>query len=139
VTRRDVGPKVAQLNEFFVSHAATFSQIAAQTALSDGEDELRCMVRTLRDKRDFCIDALRQMPGVTVPRPDGAFYVFPRVSGVDDSFAFCLRLLREQKVGLAPGSAFGAGGEGSIRLCYAAGRSVLEPALERLAHFLEAG
>jgi aspartate aminotransferase len=139
VTRRDVGPKVAQLNEFFVSHAATFSQIAAQTALSDGEDELRCMVRTLKEKRDFCIDALRQMPGVTVPRPDGAFYVFPRVGGVDDSFAFCLRLLREQKVGLAPGSAFGAGGEGSIRLCYAAGRSVLEPALERLAHFLEAG
>ena len=139
VTRRDVGPKVAQLNEFFVSHAATFSQIAAQTALSDGEDELRRMVRTLKEKRDFCIDALRQMPGVTVPRPDGAFYVFPRVSGVDDSFAFCLRLLREQKVGLAPGSAFGAGGEGSIRLCYAAERSVLEPALERLAHFLEAG
>jgi aspartate aminotransferase len=139
VTRRDVGPKVAQLNEFFVSHAATFSQIAAQTALSDGEDELRRMVRTLREKRDFCIDALRQMPGVTVPEPDGAFYVFPRVSGADDSFAFCLRLLREQKVGLAPGSAFGAGGEGSIRLCYAAERSVLEPALERLAHFLEAG
>ena len=139
VTRNDVGPKVAQLNEFFVSHAATFSQIAAQTALSDGEDELRRMVRTLKDNRDFCIDALRQMPGVTVPRPEGAFYVFPRVSGVDDSFAFCMRLLREHKVGLAPGSAFGAGGEGSIRLCYAAERSVLEPALERLAHFLQAG
>ncbi len=139
VTRRDLGPKVAQLNEFFVSHAATFSQMAAQTALSDGEDELRRMVRTLEENRDFCIDALRQMPGVTVPAPDGAFYVFPRVSGIDDSFAFCLRLLREQKVGLAPGSAFGAGGEGSIRLCYAAERSVLEPALERLAHFLEAG
>jgi aspartate aminotransferase len=139
VTRGDVGPKVAQLNEFFVSHAATFSQVAAQTALTDGEAELRRMIGALRQNRDFCIAALREMPGVTVPHPDGAFYVFPRVSGVDDSFAFCLRLLQERKVGLAPGSAFGAGGEGSIRICYAAERSVLEPALERLASFLTAG
>jgi aspartate aminotransferase len=130
---------VAQLNEFFVSHAATFSQIAAQTALADGEEEVRRMVATLKQNRDFCIGALCQMPGVTVPHPDGAFYVFPRVSSVDDSFAFCLRLLQEQKVGLAPGSAFGAGGEGSIRICYAAERSVLEPALERLDRFLTAG
>ena len=130
---------MAQLNEFFVSHAATFSQIAAQTALADGEGEVRRMVGTLKHNRDFCIDALRQMPGLTVPHPDGAFYVFPRVSSLDDSFAFCLRLLQEEKVGLAPGSAFGAGGEGSIRICYAAERSVLEPALERLDRFLTAG
>jgi aspartate aminotransferase len=139
VTRGDLGPKVAQLNEFFVSHAATFSQIAAQTALADGEGEVRRMVGTLKHNRDFCLDALRQMPGLTVPHPDGAFYVFPRVSSLDDSFAFCLRLLQEEKVGLAPGSAFGAGGEGSIRICYAAERSVLEPALERLDRFLTAG
>ena len=139
VTRSDLGPKLAQLNEFFVSHAATFSQIAARTALAEGEGELRRMIASLKENRDFCIDALRRMPGLTVPEPDGAFYVFPRVSGVDDSFAFCHRLLLEHKVGLAPGSAFGAGGEGSIRLCYAADRSVLEPALERLDRFLTAG
>ncbi len=139
VSRSDLGPKLAQLNESFVSHAATFSQVAAQTALADGEGELRRMVAALKEKRDFCVTALRQMPGLTVPEPDGAFYLFPRVSGVDDSFAFCLRLLVEQKVGLAPGSAFGAGGEGSIRICYAAERSVLEPALERLDHFLTTG
>jgi aspartate/methionine/tyrosine aminotransferase len=97
------------------------------------------MVASLKENRDFCVSALQQMPGLTVPEPDGAFYVFPRVSGVDDSFAFCLRLLIEQKVGLAPGSAFGAGGEGSVRICYAAERSVLEPALERFANFLISG
>ena len=102
VTRNDLGPKLAQLNEFFVSHAATFSQIAAQTALAEGEEELRRMIASLKQNRDFCIDALRRMPGLTVPEPDGAFYVFPRVSGMDDSFAFCHRLLLEQKVGLAP-------------------------------------
>jgi aspartate aminotransferase len=139
VTRADLGPKLAQLNEFFVSHAATFAQVAAQTALTDGEDELRRMVASFRANRDFCVAALREMPGLTVPEPDGAFYVFPRIEGLDDSFAFCRRLLVEQRVGLAPGSAFGAGGEGSVRLCYAAERSILEPALERLDRFLRAG
>jgi aspartate aminotransferase len=139
VTRADLGPKVAQLNESFVSHAATFSQIAAETALAQGEAELRRMVASLKEKRDFCITALRQMPGVTVPEPDGAFYVFPGISGLDDSFEFCRRLLLERRVGVAPGSAFGAGGEGSIRICYAAERSILEPALERLCSFVTAG
>jgi aspartate aminotransferase len=139
VTRRDLGPKLAQLNESFVSHAATFSQVAAQTALVQGEDALRRMVTSLKEKRDFCLSALRQMPGVTVPEPDGAFYVFPRLRGLEDSFDFSRRLLVEQKVGVAPGSAFGAGGEGAIRISYAAERSVLEPALERLSRFLTTG
>jgi len=138
VTRPDLGPRLARLNESFVSHAATFAQIAAQTALEEGEPELRRMVRSLRAKRDLCLAALRRMPGVTVPDPAGAFYVFPRIDGLEDSFAFCRRLLVEQRVGLAPGSAFGAGGEGSLRLCYAAEHSILEPALERLGTFLEA-
>jgi aspartate/methionine/tyrosine aminotransferase len=53
-----------------------------------------------------------------------------------DSFEFCRRLLLETKVGLAPGVAFGEGGEGNVRLCYASERSILEPAMERLAKFL---
>jgi aspartate/methionine/tyrosine aminotransferase len=136
VTRADVGVKLAQLNEFFVSHAPTFAQVAATVALTDGEEELTRMVAGLRSNRDLCVAALRSMPGVTVPEPAGAFYLFPRIDGVDDSMAFCRRLLVEERVGLAPGSAFGAGGEGSVRICYAAEPDVLEPALERLARFL---
>ena len=74
-----------------------------------------------------------------MPEPDGAFYLFPRIDGLDDSVGFCRRLLLEQRVGIAPGAAFGAGGEGSVRLCYASEPSVLEPALERLDAFLRAG
>jgi aspartate aminotransferase len=139
VSRADVAPKLAQLNEFFVSHAATFTQVAALTALEEGEEELARMVEELRAKRDLCVSALSALPGVTVPEPAGAFYVFPRIEGLTDPLAFCKRLLVEERVGLAPGSAFGAGGEGSVRVCYAAERSVLEPALERLARFLAAG
>jgi len=139
VTRSDLGPLIARMNEFFVSHAATFAQMAAETALSDGEDEVMRMVGSFRENRDFCLGALRELPGVTVPHPGGAFYVFPRIEGLDDSYAFCRRLLTQERVGLAPGSAFGVGGEGSIRLCYAAERSILEPALERFDRFVRAG
>ena len=76
------------------------------------------------------------MPGVTVPKPAGAFYLFPRIAGLADSFGFCRRLLEETRVGLAPGVAFGAGGEGSIRICYAADSRILEAALNRLDAFL---
>jgi aspartate/methionine/tyrosine aminotransferase len=78
------------------------------------------------------------MPGLTVPQPDGAFYLFPRVEGLADSFEFCRQLLIEEQVGLAPGVAFGAGGEGSVRICYAAEPSILAPAMERLGNFCAA-
>jgi aspartate/methionine/tyrosine aminotransferase len=136
IARRDLAHKATQLNEFIISHAPSFAQKAAEIALSAGEDELVRMLGRLKANRDFCIDALRRMPGVTVPEPDGAFYLFPKIQGLHDSFQFCRQLLEQERVGLAPGVAFGAGGEGSIRICYAADRSVLEPAMERLAKFL---
>jgi aspartate aminotransferase len=136
VARRDMGAKATQLNEFIISHAPSFAQKAGETALADGEPELRRMLERLRENRDICLDALSSIDGVTMPKPDGAFYVFPRIDGLQDSFAFCKRLLEETRVGLAPGVAFGEGGEGSIRICYAAERSILEPAMERLVKFL---
>jgi aspartate aminotransferase len=136
VTRRDLAKRAAQLNEFIVSHATSFIQRAAELALAEGEAEIRQLLHRLKANRDFCLDALRRMPGVTVPEPDGAFYLFPRLEGLTDSFAFCWKLLQTTKLGLAPGVAFGAGGEGSLRICYAAERSILEPAMERLARFL---
>jgi hypothetical protein len=139
IARPDVAERAAQLNEFIVSHATSFIQRAAQTALRDGEDELLPMLHRLKANRDFCLEALRRMPGVTVPSPDGAFYLFPRIEGLADSFDFCWRLLHETKVGIAPGVAFGVGGEGSVRICYAAERSILEPAMDRLASFLRSG
>jgi len=136
IVRPDVGKKAAQLNEFVVSHAASFSQRAAQTALARGEDGVREMVARLKKNRDFCLRALSEIRGVSVPAPDGAFYLFPRIEGLKDSFEFCLRLLRETKVGIAPGVAFGAGGEGSVRICYAAERPILEVGMEKISRFL---
>ena len=136
VSREDLVRKATQLNEFIVSHAASMTQKAAEAALAQGEAGIAALVARLRESRDFSRAALERMPGVTVPEPEGAFYLFPRIAGLADSFEFCRRLLLEKKVGLAPGVAFGAGGEGSVRICYGADRSVLEPALERLDEFL---
>ncbi len=136
VAPRDLARKATELNEFIVSHAPAMAQKAGEVALRDGEPGIAEMVARLRANRDYALAALEGLPRVTTPRPDGAFYLFPRIDGLRDSFEFCRRLLTEKRVGLAPGVAFGAGGEGSIRICYAADRTVLEPAMERLREFL---
>ena len=127
------------MNEFVVSCAPHFAQVACETALKEGEAEVERVVGLFKANRDLCLEALRAIAGVTVPSPDGAFYLFPRIDGVEDSFEFCRRLLVEWKVGVAPGVAFEDGGEGSIRICYASEPSVLEPALDRLERFIRAG
>jgi len=136
VSRADLALKATQLNEFIVSHAPSMAQKAGETALRDGETVLREMVEGLKLNRDFLMGAMRQMPGVRLPPADGAFYLFPAIEGITDSFEFCRRLLAEERVGIAPGVAFGAGGEGSVRICYAADMSVLQPAAERISAFL---
>ena len=136
IGRADLVARASQLNEFIISHAASFTQRAAETALLWGEDAITEMMARLRENRDFCIAALNKMPGVVVPKPEGAFYLFPKVEGVTDSFEFCKRILIETQVGLAPGVAFGAGGEGSIRICYASEMKILQDAMSRLASFM---
>jgi aspartate/methionine/tyrosine aminotransferase len=137
VGRRDLVSRAAQMNEFLVSCAPAFAQRAGETALLWGEKELAQMIARLRENRDFCLAAMRKMPGIAAPEPDGAFYLFPRIDQAADSFAFCKGLLMETKVGLAPGVAFGAGGEGHVRICFASDRAVLEEAMARLKLFLE--
>jgi aspartate aminotransferase len=136
VARQDLARKATEMNEFIVSHAPSMVQRAGEVALREGEREVRKMVSQLRENLTFCQAALTAMPGVILPEPEGAFYLFPKIEGLMDSFEFCKQLLLEKRVGLAPGVAFGAGGEGSVRICYAADRSVLEPAMERLGEFL---
>lgn len=137
VSRRDLCARATQLNEFIISHAPSFAQRAAETALLWGENTLAEMLVRLKENRDFCLAAMAKMPRVTVPKPDGAFYLFPKIAGVTDSFDFCKRLLMDTHVGLAPGVAFGAGGEGSVRICYAAEKQIVQEAMARLAMFLK--
>ena len=137
VGRADFVQKAAQLNEFIVSHAPPMIQRGGEAAIAHGEDDVAAMVEEFQERRDFCAGMLRTVPGVNQPEPEGAFYLFPQLEGVNDSFEFALDLLRRKQVAVAPGSAFGNGGEGSIRICYAPGMDVLEPAMERICEFIQ--
>lgn len=136
ISRADLCAKAAQLNEYIISHAPSFAQRAAETALLWGEGSLKEMLVRLKVNRDYCLSVLQKVPGVRVPKPEGAFYLFPQIDGLTDSFDFCKRFLVEEKVGLAPGVAFGAGGEGSVRICYASELPILEQAMARFTAFL---
>ena len=139
VARKDLAQKAVQLNEFIVSHAPAMVQRAGEIALKQGEFSIEKLVEELEDRVHYCYHSLSSIASVSVPRPEGAFYLFPRINGVSDSFSFALSLLKETRVSVAPGIAFGNGGEGAIRICTAADRSVLEPAMDRLSRFLEKG
>lgn len=104
--------------------------------MREGEDFARSMTERYRAGRALVLDALRGLNRVQVAPPDGAFYAFIKVDGVTDSVAFAKEILAKTKVGLAPGAAFGVGGEGHLRLCFAASRDRLAPALERLIPIL---
>ena len=139
VSRPDLVKRAAQLNEFIVSHAPAMVQKAGEAALEGGEEGVRNMVKDLQERMQYCYEVLDSVGSVTVQRPEGAFYLFPRIAGLEDSFSFCVSLLEEKKVAVAPGSAFGAGGEGAIRICCASDPSILEPAMERIKQFLSGG
>jgi aspartate/methionine/tyrosine aminotransferase len=136
VSRADFVQKAAQLNEFIVSHAPTMIQRGGEAAIAQGEDDIAAMVEEFQERRDFSAGMLRSVPGVYLPEPEGAFYLFPQLEGIDDSYQFSLDLLRQTRVAVAPGNAFGNGGEGSIRICYAPGMDVLRPAMERICEFI---
>ena len=82
VTRRDAARKAAELNEFVISHAPAMAQKAGEVALREGESELESMRERLRNNLDFCRQALETIPGVRLPEPLGAFYLFSPDRGV---------------------------------------------------------
>ncbi|OXI88446.1 aspartate aminotransferase [Burkholderia sp. AU33423] len=130
---------LSKLVEYNTSCAPGFVQAAGEVALRDGEPFVRSFVAALRDARDHLVAALRTLPGVEVPPPPGAMYMFLRLPGASDSLAFCKTLVREAGLGLAPGRAFGQEGEGFVRWCYACDPARLDAGVERLRRFLARG
>ena len=129
-------PDLGKLIEYNTSCSPAFVQRAGVAAITQGEPEVQRIHARLRHARDFLVGELAKLPGIEVALPPGAMYAFFRVDGVDDSLAFCKDLVRSAKLGLAPGSAFGAEGEGFVRWCFAASEERLADGLSRLAGFL---
>jgi aspartate/methionine/tyrosine aminotransferase len=133
-----LGQVIENLIQYSTSGSPVFVQQAAVAALEEGEEFIATQIARAREGRAIVHDALMATGKVRMAPPDGAFYAFFTVDGQDDARALALRLVDEANVGLAPGTAFGPGGETGLRLCCARGREDLEEAARRIARALAA-
>jgi aspartate/methionine/tyrosine aminotransferase len=123
------------------SCAAAFTQMAAIEALQapDSDRSVHTMVAEFQRRRDLVVDRLNAIPGFRCVRPQGAFYAFPNITGTGlDEKELSRRLLDEAGVALLPGTAFGAGGAGFLRLAYTQSTETLDAALTTIAQFVGA-
>ena len=125
-------PGLAKVVEYNTSCAPVFVQRAGIAALDGGDEFIAGNAAMFRRLRDRTAAALATVPGITAPVASGGMYSFFRVEGLTDSLAEAKRMSRGARVGLAPGSAFGPGGEGHFRLCFAQQEATLARALERV-------
>jgi aminotransferase len=125
-----------RVHQYIMMSAPTAAQYAAVEALQHGEEDVQGMLGEYARRRALVIKACWDM-GLDLVEPRGAFYAFPSIksTGLEDE-EFAGRLLLEEKVAVIPGSAFGPGGAGHIRICYAQKYDQLEEALARISRFV---
>ena len=128
---------IAVLSECFNTGAPSIVQFAGIAALEEGE----ALVQTLRTQyavgRDIVMEILGRHPRIALCAPEGAFYAFPRLQGMQSSLEFARGLLRECDVGVAPGYTFGPGNEEHFRLCFAQSHQRLTEALRRIVTYID--
>lgn len=136
------GPKVIikqilKIHQFAIMCAPTTSQYAAIEALRHGDDDVEKMRDEYDRRRRFLLNAFDEM-GIECFEPYGAFYMFPSIKKFGmSSDEFATRLLKEEKIAVVPGTAFGDCGEGFLRISYAYSIDDLKAALERIGRFIE--
>jgi len=125
--------EIAKVQEHTLTCCTSFAQKAGVAALTGPEGPLQAMVAEFRARREVLLAGLKRL-GWPCAAPRGAFFAFPRTPGRSSDLAE--RLLKEARVAVVPGSAFGAAGEGHLRLSYATGRDRITEGLERIARVL---
>ncbi|MFC6825860.1 pyridoxal phosphate-dependent aminotransferase [Halopelagius fulvigenes] len=134
----DVIDAMNRIHQYTMLSAPTTAQYAALEALDSCEDEVEEMRRAYDRRRRYVISRFNDI-GMDCFEAKGAFYVFPECPpGWEDDEAFAEELLQAQNVALVPGSAFGEGGRGHLRVSYATGMAELKEALNRIEAFVEA-
>lgn len=131
-----LAPIIEKLMEFSVACAPAFTQRGGVVALKHGEEFIKQTNDMYRSARDLVCDTLLKSDNVICPIPQSSFYAFFRINTVNDSVAFTRKLIKEAKIGLAPGDAFLMPEAGWFRLCFAQTEDTLKEALERLEPFL---
>ncbi len=133
---KDIIAAMTKIHQYTIMCVAITSQMAACEALVSGRNAVEQMKREYKRRRELMVEHLNRL-GLKCHEPQGAFYVFPSIksSGLT-SLDFAQRLLKEQKVAVVPGTAFGSCGEGYVRMAYAASLDNLKEAISRIAVFL---
>ena len=133
---KEVIVQMTKLHQFGIMSAPTTSQYAAIEAMRNGDHDIEKMRDEYDGRRRYLVEGLRRI-GLECFEPKGAFYVFPSIKSTGlSSDDFCERFLLEEKVAVISGAAFGPGGEGFVRCCYAASMKDLAEALTRMDNFL---
>lgn len=129
--------QLGKIHQFTVTSTTTNAQAAATEALKNGLDDAQVMKREYQERRYYLYDALNDL-GFQSAKPEGAFYLFSKIpAGLpQNSMAFCRELAHEARVALIPGSSFGPGGEGYVRISYAASMADLKTAVTRLRTYV---
>ena len=128
--------QLVKLHQFGIMSAPTTSQYAAIEAMKEGDRDIEAMRADYDRRRRFLVHGLREV-GLECYEPRGAFYVFPCIKSTGmSSDEFCEKFLLSERVAAIPGTAFGPGGEGFVRMCYATSMDDLNEALVRLRRFL---
>ena len=134
---RELVSQIIKLHQYGIMSAPTMSQYAAIEAMQYGDEDIAAMREEYDGRRRFLLDGFRSI-GLECFEPKGAFYMFPSIQSTGmDSDTFCTKFLETEHVAVIPGSAFGPGGEGFFRACYAASIHDLSTALERMEHFIK--
>lgn len=129
--------QMLKIHQYAIMCAPTVSQYAAITAMTSCDGEVEKMINEYNIRRRWLVNALNEI-GLTCFDPKGAFYVFPSIKSTGlTSQQFCEELLYKHNVAVVPGDAFGASGEGYIRISYAYSLKHLMEAVERISEFLE--
>lgn len=134
---KEIIAQMLKIHQFAIMCAPTTSQYAAVEALRNGEEDVAEMREAYNQRRRFLMNAFKEM-GLECFEPFGAFYVFPCIKEFGlTSDEFATRFLKEEKVAVVPGTAFGDCGEGFLRISYASSLENLKIAMGRLAEFIE--
>ena len=131
-----LGQVIENLIQYSTSGVAVFMQRAAVAALDNGEQFIGEQVGRARQGREIVCGRLAATGRTRLAEPSGAFYLLFGIEGENDARVLALRLVDEARIGLAPGDAFGLGGEGFLRLCFARQASGLSDAMDRLTGWL---
>ncbi len=128
---------ISKIQQHSITHCTTFAQYGALAALVESQEPVDAMVKEFKERRDLVMKLIGAIPRLHCDVPKGAFYVFPKFDGDMNSEQMALHLMDKAEVAMTGGSAFGAAGEGHLRLSYATSKENIATGLERVKKALE--